>query len=69
MGYHSPAGRAGNPLAHTPTSRLFAQVALNGETASEFLIHAWAGLWFGCRCCSWPATRRCATRPGPAANR
>ena len=39
IGYHSAAGSDSNPLAHTFTSNV-AQISLNGELASEFLINA-----------------------------
>ncbi|MCP4751132.1 MAG: amino acid amidase [Proteobacteria bacterium] len=39
IGYHSPAGADHNPLAHSFTRRI-AQLRLNGELASEFLINA-----------------------------
>ena len=39
VGYHSPAGSDGNPLSHT-MNRGNNYVKLNGEIASEFLIHA-----------------------------
>lgn len=42
VGYHSAAGRAGNPLAHTVSGRLFSQVELNGRCASEFYLFALA---------------------------
>jgi D-amino peptidase len=42
IGYHSAAGRAGNPLAHTLSSRVLAQVRINERVASEFLIYSWA---------------------------
>src|SRR5260221_6201367 len=38
VGYHSKAGGEGNPLAHTLTLKI-AQLRLNGEVASEFLLH------------------------------
>ena len=41
IGYHSKAGGEGNPLAHTLTGKVF-RIAINGETASEFLIHSYA---------------------------
>jgi D-amino peptidase len=41
IGYHSKAGTESNPLAHTLTLRV-AQLAINGEVASEALIHSWA---------------------------
>ena len=39
VGYHSKAGSEGNPLAHTLTVKI-AQLRLNGEVASEFLLHS-----------------------------
>ncbi|WP_158234129.1 M55 family metallopeptidase [Oceaniglobus indicus] len=39
IGWHGAAGNGGNPLAHTMTGR-FADITLNGEPMSEFLIHA-----------------------------
>ena len=41
IGYHSRAGAATNPLAHTMSGRV-AQILLNDRYASEFLIHAYA---------------------------
>ena len=41
IGYHSKAGAGGNPLAHTITTRL-SGIKLNGNYASEFLIHTYA---------------------------
>lgn len=40
IGYHSPAGINGNPLAHT-MNRGNNYVKINGRLASEFLIHAY----------------------------
>ena len=45
LGYHSKAGSEGNPLAHTLTGKI-AQLRLNGEIASEFLLHARAAALF-----------------------
>ena len=42
IGWHSAAGRGGNPLAHTLSSAKLAAVRVNGELASEFKLHAWA---------------------------
>jgi D-amino peptidase len=42
IGYHSGAGRGGNPLSHTVSGRLFARMELNGENASEFRLFALA---------------------------
>ena len=47
IGYHSKAGSSGNPLAHTLSSRKVHRVKLNGEPASEFIIHALAAETFG----------------------
>ena len=40
VGYHSSAGRAGNPLSHTLTSRAFTKI--NGVAASEFMLYSYA---------------------------
>ncbi|MDR7870424.1 MAG: M55 family metallopeptidase [Tissierellaceae bacterium] len=40
VGYHSAAGRDTNPLAHTMTT-LLDYVKINGQIASEFLIHSY----------------------------
>jgi D-amino peptidase len=42
IGYHSAAGRSGNPLAHTLSSRILAQIRINEQVASEFLIYSYA---------------------------
>jgi D-amino peptidase len=42
VGYHSAAGRSGNPLAHTVSGRMFTRVELNDVVASEFLVYAYA---------------------------
>ena len=41
VGYHSAAGRGGNPLSHTVTGQA-ARIKLNGHFASEFLLYSWA---------------------------
>lgn len=41
IGYHSAAGRDGNPLSHTNNPRLL-YVKINGKKASEFQMHSWA---------------------------
>ncbi len=41
IGYHSAAGRPGNPLAHTLTGRPL-WIKINGLYASEFTIYSWA---------------------------
>jgi D-amino peptidase len=43
VGYHSPAGCAGNPLAHT-MSGMIAEVTINDEPASEFHINRYTAL-------------------------
>ena len=46
IGYHSAAGRNGNPLSHTYTSSV-TEVRLNGEIASEFLIYSYCCAQYG----------------------
>ena len=41
IGYHSAAGRNGNPLSHTYTTKTNS-VKLNGMVCSEFLLFSWA---------------------------
>lgn len=41
IGYHSAAGRKGNPLSHTYTGKTN-KVTLNGMVCSEFLLYSWA---------------------------
>ena len=40
VGYHSPSGSNDNPLAHTMSSISIAEMTLNGELCSEFMLHA-----------------------------
>ena len=40
VGYHSAAGRNGNPLSHTETTQT-TSVRLNGMVCSEFLLYSW----------------------------
>ena len=47
VGYHSAAGRGGNPLSHTVSGRLFARIELNGKNASEFRLFALAAASVG----------------------
>lgn len=47
VGYHSAAGRGGNPLAHTLSGRLIGKIEINGEVASEFLIYSYAAAMVG----------------------
>ena len=46
IGYHSPAGRAGNPLSHTMTLDSM-YIKLNGVFASEFMLCSYAGVLEG----------------------
>lgn len=41
VGYHSAAGRCGNPLSHTETTATV-WVKLNGVKCSEFRLYSWA---------------------------
>jgi len=49
VGYHSGAGRGGNPLAHTMSFSRLARVELNDTLASEFLIFSYAAALSGVR--------------------
>jgi len=42
IGYHSTAGRAGNPMSHTISSAKIHKIYVNGIPASEFLLFSWA---------------------------
>ena len=46
VGYHSPAGTNGSPLAHT-MNRKTNYIKFNGRLASEFLMHAYVGASLG----------------------
>ena len=46
VGYHSAAGRNGNPLSHTETTQT-TSVRLNGLVCSEFLLYSWACAMMG----------------------
>lgn len=41
VGYHSAAGRDGNPLSHTMSGDPL-WITINGRKASEFMIYSWA---------------------------
>ena len=41
VGYHAAAGRYGNPLSHTMSTKT-TKVTLNGLPCSEFLLYSWA---------------------------
>ena len=45
IGYHSGAGMAGTPLAHTKNRENY-RVMINGEIASEFLINAYHAAYY-----------------------
>ncbi|MBQ1704885.1 MAG: M55 family metallopeptidase [Clostridia bacterium] len=46
VGYHAAAGRIGNPLSHTHSTKT-TSVTLNGKICSEFLLYSWACAAFG----------------------
>jgi D-amino peptidase len=46
IGYHSAAGKEGNPLSHTMTSRPL-YIKINGEYGSEFLLYSYAAAYEG----------------------
>ncbi|MHC1785690.1 MAG: M55 family metallopeptidase [Christensenellales bacterium] len=76
-GYHSAAGREGNPLSHTMTTSLFS-LSINGEPASELYINSLIAAYEGVPVyalsgdkglCDWmqarsPHTRVVATNEG-----
>lgn len=47
IGYHSPAGSNGNPLAHTMDNRLINYIKINGKLASEFTMNAYTAALVG----------------------
>ncbi|MBQ9306994.1 MAG: M55 family metallopeptidase [Clostridia bacterium] len=46
VGYHAAAGRYGNPLSHTMSTKT-TRVTLNGLPCSEFLLYSWAAAMKG----------------------
>ncbi len=46
VGYHSAAGKLGNPLSHTFTGST-TRVLLNGEDCSEFMLYSWCCAYYG----------------------
>lgn len=46
IGYHSAAGRNGNPLSHTYSSSV-AEIRLNGQICSEFLLYSYCCAMYG----------------------
>jgi D-amino peptidase len=65
LGYHSKGGTDGNPLAHTLSLKVH-RLAINGETASELLMHSLAAGCSRCRSPSSPSTRGSAPTPAPS---
>ncbi|MDD5014915.1 MAG: M55 family metallopeptidase [Atribacterota bacterium] len=47
IGYHSFGSSSSNPLSHTLSSSALNYIKLNGEYASEFLIHSYAAATVG----------------------
>ncbi len=47
IGYHAKAGDAGNPLAHTLSSKRVTELRLNGAAMSEFRLHQLAAASVG----------------------
>lgn len=47
IGYHSGAGKWGNPLSHTMNGGRIYEVVINGEAASEFIIHSYTAGFLG----------------------
>ena len=46
IGYHSAAGRCGNPMSHTLTGS-HTGIFINGRRASEFMLYSWAAALCG----------------------
>jgi len=42
VGYHSAAGRGGNPMAHTISGGRIQRITINGVVASEFMLYSLA---------------------------
>lgn len=47
IGYHSPAGTNGNPLAHTISHTMIRSIHVNGQLASELTLNALYASQFG----------------------
>jgi D-amino peptidase len=47
IGYHSAGGREHNPLAHAMNADFVKSIKINGDYASEFLIHGYAAATLG----------------------
>jgi D-amino peptidase len=59
IGYHARAGAEGNPLAHTMSTNV-GLLTINGEPASEFVLHSYAAATQGVRSSSPPETSGCS---------
>ena len=46
IGYHSAAGRCGNPMSHTMSGK-HTGIFINGRRASEFMIYSFAAAMYG----------------------
>lgn len=46
VGYHSAAGHAGNPLAHTVNGMKISHLKINGRIASEFLLNTYTASYY-----------------------
>ena len=51
VGYHSAAGHAGNPLAHTISGQKISHLKINDQLASEFLLNAYTASYYGVPSC------------------
>ena len=47
VGYHSAAGCAGNPLAHTVSGQKISHLKINDNIASEFLLNSYTAAYYG----------------------
>lgn len=51
IGWHAAAGCGGNPLAHSLSSKKLSALRVNGEPASEFLLHSYTAALVGVPIC------------------
>lgn len=47
VGWHSAAGKEGNPMSHTHNTNTI-YIKVNGVKLSEFAVHSWACAQYGC---------------------
>jgi len=47
VGYHSAAGHAGNPLAHTVSGQKISHLKINGDLMSEFMMNTYTAAYYG----------------------